>query len=485
MIRKQEISLKKAVIINAAAKYAKVLVNLVYTAILARILSPEDYGIVAVITVFTTFFALFSDMGLSTAIIQNKTLTNDEVNDIFSFTIYLGVGLALFFCLFSFPLSVFYNDRVYIPAGMLLSVALLFNTLNMIPNALLMKERQFVSVAVRTIAITVIGGIITVICAVCGLKHYSVITNAILTSILTYFANIRGLGLRFHIKIRCSSIKKVWGFSVFQFGFNIVNYFSRNLDNLLIGKFMGNADLGYYDKAYKLMQYPTSNLTHVITPALHPILSDYQDNKEYIYEKYILIVRFLCIIGVFISSYCFLASEEIITLLYGSGWENSVLCFSWLSISIWAQMITSSSGAIFQSLGDTKRMFIVGGINAFINILCIVLGVFKGDIVYVAMFVGICYNIHFFSTYVALIHFSLEKSFIKFLFELKKEFCIGVFLIISVCVFKFNIEIIFLSAVLKFFYLGLVFFVMLLITKDYFFFMKLIGLNLPQSGKYN
>ena len=109
MIRKQEISLKKAVIINAAAKYAKVLVNLVYTAILARILSPEDYGIVAVITVFTTFFALFSDMGLSTAIIQNKTLTNDEVNDIFSFTIYLGVGLALFFCLFSFFLFVFYG----------------------------------------------------------------------------------------------------------------------------------------------------------------------------------------------------------------------------------------------------------------------------------------------------------------------------------------------------------------------------------------
>ena len=475
MIRKQETSLKNAVIINAVSKYAKVLVNLVYTAILARILSPEDYGIVAVITVFTTFFALFSDMGLSTAVIQNKMLTNDEVNDIFSFTIYLGVGLAIFFCLFSFPLSAFYDDRVYISAGMLLSVALLFNTLNMIPNALLMKERQFVLVAVRTIAITVIGAIVTIICAVSGLKYYSVVTNSILTAVLTYFANIRGLGLKFHIRIRRSSIKKVWGFSMFQFGFNIVNYFSRNLDNLLIGKFMGSGDLGYYDKAYKLMQYPTSNLTHVITPALHPILSDYQDNKEYIYEKYILIVRFLCMAGVFVSSYCFFASEEIIALLYGPGWKNSVICFSWLSISIWAQMITSSSGAIFQSLGDTKRMFIVGGINAFINVLCIVLGVLKGDIVYVAMSVGICYNIHFLSTYVALIHFSFEKSFIKFLFELKKEFCVGIFLVISVRAFRFSIEGIFLSAVLKFLYLGLVFSVMLLITKDYLFLIKLIG----------
>ena len=78
------LSLKKAAIINAAAKYSNVVFQLIATAILARILSPEDYGIVAVVMVFSTFFKLFADMGFSAGVIQNKDLTDDDINNIFS-----------------------------------------------------------------------------------------------------------------------------------------------------------------------------------------------------------------------------------------------------------------------------------------------------------------------------------------------------------------------------------------------------------------
>ena len=90
-------SIKTATLLNAAAKYTNVIFNLLATSILARILSPEDYGVVAVVTVFSTFFLLFADIGLGSGIIQNKDLNDDDISNIFSFTIYLGLALMVLF----------------------------------------------------------------------------------------------------------------------------------------------------------------------------------------------------------------------------------------------------------------------------------------------------------------------------------------------------------------------------------------------------
>lgn len=123
-IKSDSSSIKQAAIINAVSKYATVIINLILTAILARILTPEDYGIVAVTTVFTNFFGVFADMGIGTAIIQNKELTKDDINNIFSFTIRQGVVLMFCFAGFSIPLSAFYENSVYIPIGILLAGSL-------------------------------------------------------------------------------------------------------------------------------------------------------------------------------------------------------------------------------------------------------------------------------------------------------------------------------------------------------------------------
>ena len=97
---KKTISIKKAALINAIAKYATVILQLVFTAILSRILTPKDYGVVAVITVFVVFFQLFANSGFGAGIIQNKELTEEDNNNIFSFTVYLGFFLLFTLCIF-------------------------------------------------------------------------------------------------------------------------------------------------------------------------------------------------------------------------------------------------------------------------------------------------------------------------------------------------------------------------------------------------
>lgn len=468
-------NIKKAAIINATGKYLKVFLSLIVNAILARILSPEDYGIVAVITVFSTFFTTFSDMGFGSAVIQNKDLSDKDVDNIFSFTVYVSFILMLIFAICSIPISLFYEDSIYIPLGILLSVSLLFNALNMIPNGILNRDKKFISIAFRTVIVYVGAAIITIILAFCGLRYYALVIQSILTSFFTFLWNYATTKPKFSIKFEMCSIKKVLNYSGYQFAFNIVNYFSRNLDNLLTGKYMGNTELGYYNKAYTLMLYPVNNLTGVISPVLHPILSDYQKQIDIIYKKYMKIVRLLAIVGLYVAPVCFLAAEEIISILYGPNWRQSVICFQLLSIAIVPQMINSSAGSIFQAIGNTKLLFINSCINTGITVSAILFGIFVGkSIEFLSFCVAIAYLCHFITAFFMLIKIGFRYKLFVFLREMLPEIFILIVMLFAVKLYPFNIAGTFISVFVKCLYLGAIYLITLLVSKEYKLLVSLI-----------
>ena len=290
-------SIKQAVYLNAAARYSTLVLRLLFNAALARILVPEDFGVVAVAMVFTTFFSLLSDMGLGAGIIQNKELSREDIGSIFAFSLRLGLILMGAFALFSFPMAHFYGNRALVPVGMLLSVQLFFNTLNVVPNALLLKQKEFKKVALRILCACLTSGIVGIGLALTGLNYYALVVQAILDAVFIFSWNYFSTRPPMARRPAWASLEKIRSYSGYLFGFNLINYFARNLDNLLIGKYMGPAQLGHYDKSYKLMLYPVNNLTHVITPVLHPILSEHQNDKAYIYDKYRQVVKVLSLLG--------------------------------------------------------------------------------------------------------------------------------------------------------------------------------------------
>ncbi len=408
-------NIRGAVLINFASKYLNIAVQILFTAVLARILSPEDFGIVAVTTVFTNFFLIFANLGLGVGIIQNKSLESNDLNQIYSFTVYLSLVLAGLFAAFAYLIALFYDNEAYIWIGFWLSFSLLFNTLNVVPNAILLKNKKFLQIGIRTIVVTLVSAMITILLSLIGFKYYAIVVNSILLALFTFIWNRASVQLKFAFKLNFLSINKIRNLSGYQFIFNLVNYFSRNLDNLLIGKWLGPSSLAFYDQAYKLMQYPIANLTHVITPVLHPILSDYQQDRNYIYQQYLRIAKFLSLVGVFVAAFCYAASEEIILIVYGSNWSNTIPIFQLLALSVWAQMVTSSSGAIYQSLGNTRLLFWAGLINTLVTVTAISLGVVSGDLKTIALYVAIAYNLHFLIAFFLLNHYGFERSYFKFL----------------------------------------------------------------------
>lgn len=461
-------TIKKAAFINAIAKYSKIFLSLIVSAILARLLTPEDYGIVAVIMVFTTFFITISDMGFGAAVVQNKELSQNDINNIYSFTVYISLFLMLVFAVCSFPIALFYKDKVYIKLGLLLSISLVFNALNMVPNGILNREKKFANIAFRTIIVYIGSAIITVVVAFVGARYYSLVIQSIITAIFTFLWNYIIIKPKFYKKVNFSSVKKVFNFSSYQFAFNIINYFSRNLDNLLTGKFLGNDKLGYYNKAYILMLYPVNNLTGVISPVLHPILSDYQKQKKVIYEKYMRIIKLLMCIGLYVTPVCMLAANEIIILLYGKNWIDSIKCFQLLSLAIIPQMLNSSAGAIFQAIGNTRLLFLNSCINTIVTVLGILIGVFiGGTIEALSICVACAYCIHFCTAFFMLIKIGFGYKLRSFVSKLYIEFFILFIMIIASVVYPFRFSNIVLSILVKCLYLLIVFLIAMFISKEY------------------
>lgn len=465
-MRNSTFSIKKASMINAVGKYSKILLSIVVEIILARLLTPHDYGIIAVVVVFTTFFTTFSDMGLSTAIVQRKDLTKSDIDNIYTFTVYISVILMVIFYFFSYIIAEFYGSSVYVNVGKLLSISLFFNALNMVPNGILNRDKKFVIIAVRTVIVYVLSAVLTIILAFLGAKYYALVAQAIFSAMFTFIWNVITTKPKFMIKYDNSGLKKVASYSIFQFAFNLLNYFSRNLDNLLAGRFIGSTQLGYYNKAYTLMQYPVSNLSGIITPVLHPILSDYQNSKEILYQKYMTILKLLMVIGVWAEAICIFAAPEIIYIMYGSNWGNSIICFKLLAISIATQMMSSSAGAAFQALGNTRLMFMQGCINTAITVLSILIGIFSGKTIYtLALWVSISFIVNFIISYFFLVVFAFKKQFSKFLFELIPYIIIGVIVFLSVYVYPEKIiHDIYISCISKILYITFVYIIGIVLT---------------------
>lgn len=463
----KNISIKKAAMINAIAKYATVFLQLGFVAILSRILTPKDFGVVAVITVFVTLFQLFADSGFGAGVIQNKELSKDDCNNIFSFSVYLGFVLLIVFIGLSYPISLFYGNEIYVTLGSVLSCCLLFSTWNMIPNALMLKEKRFVAIGIRTFATALISYSISLVIALNGGGVFALVFQSVISSLALFIWNSISVKVRFKFLPRWSSVKKIWTYSIFQFCSQSLNYLNRNLDNLLIGKFLSEESLGYYNKAYTLAGYPVLYLPGVITPVLHPILSDHQDDYNYIYNSYLKLVRFLSLLGCFGAAFCFYASREIVLVAFGEQWELSIIPFAYLSLSLWGQILTNTIGAIYQSIGKTKTMFYSLVVTTVVIVISIIFGILANDIKYVALFVSIAYVANFFISFFVLIKYGFKKSFLSFLLTFKYEALIFAALMALCFIYSPSFELPIVGFLVKFGLMFGVYCVLLIVTKQY------------------
>lgn len=400
---------------TAISKYAGMVVQLVIVSALARLLTPDDFGIVAVATVLIAFFSIFSDLGISPAIVQHKELSSEDLSSIFSFTFWSGLLISGGFFCSSWWIASYYHSPVLRTICQILSIDLFFSTLTIVPSALLYKNKRFRFIAFRTLLVQAGVGTLAVIAALTGAGLYALLITPVLSGIILFFIDYRQYPQRLHLTWGIPAIRKIFAFSFYQLLFNLINYFSRNLDKLLIGKHLGMTPLGYYEKSYRLMMLPLQYITHIISPVMHPIFSEFQHDLKFLSDAYLKVIRILALIGFPLSVFLWFTAREITLILFGQQWLASVPAFRILALTVGIQLLLSTAGSIFQAANSTRIMFFSGLFSALLNVTGMLIGIFVfGTIEAVAWSICITFSLNFLLCYTLMFRVTFRFSMLNF-----------------------------------------------------------------------
>lgn len=297
----------------------------------------------------------------------------------------------------------------------ILALNLFFAAANIVPNALILKEKRFRFAAMRSLTVQIAGGTAAIAAAYAGAGIYALTINPVFSSLMLLAINYRQNPLPLRLRPGRKALGKVFSFSAYQFSFQLINYFSRNLDKLLMGRYMSLSQLGYYDKSYRLMMLPLQNIAYVISPVMHPIFSEMQHDLKQLGASYLKVVRLLAFIGLPLSAVLFFTAQELVLIIFGDQWEPSVPVFRILALSVGIQIVMSTSGSIFQAANATRMLFLCGVFSAALNVAAICTGIFAfGTTEAVAWCICASFAVNFVQCYHALFCLTLRTGWRPF-----------------------------------------------------------------------
>ncbi|NMC34773.1 MAG: lipopolysaccharide biosynthesis protein [Veillonellaceae bacterium] len=361
-------------VISIGAQCLQFVLQLAGTSLLARLLSPADYGTVAMAAIVVGFVSMFKDAGLSMATIQQARVTRAQINNLFWLNCGMTLVMAAVVLLLAPVVARFYGKPCLAPVTAVLSVSFLISGVTIQHQALLQRHMMFGPVAVVRIASYLVYVLASAILAWYGMRYWSLVCGSLLqttcSSLLCYYFCPWRPG-RYEPATR---VRAMLSFGGYLTGFDFLNYCARNLDNLLLGRFWGPDALGLYSRAYSLLTLPIQQLTRPLASVAIPALSRLQEQPDRYKAYYLKVVALLGCISMPAVMYLVVMAREVVELLLGGRWREAASIYMLLGISAIGQPIASTTGWLFVSQGRTKEMFRWGVIGSTLTVCAIVLG---------------------------------------------------------------------------------------------------------------
>ena len=296
--------------------------SLVSTVILSRFLTPEEYGFVALINIFSGFIALFANTGLSYAIIRSDYgLTYQKI--VFNLTTWIGLVLAISLVLLAYPITLIYGKPDLFWPTVVISIQFITNSVNIVPLAILEKRLDFSYIGLINLISVLFTIALMIIMAVLDFSYWSLIVPLVIQPLFKHILIERRVKFGFHIygwKLIKLALKKVRSLLENISIFNFINYFARNADNFAIGKFYGEVSLGLYDRAYKFLYMARRLVNATLGPVLMPSLMDAKSKGEDIKSHFLDILGMLNFINFIIAVPLILFARPIVLILWGNDW---------------------------------------------------------------------------------------------------------------------------------------------------------------------
>ncbi len=343
--------------------------------VLARLLSPDDYGLAAIVLVFASLIYIFSDLSLGAALVQRKTITEKDRSTVFWVSVGAGVACTAIGIALSGLVANFFNEPQVKPLFIAASFSFMLVSLGVTQEALMTRAMSFRALELRQMAASLLGAVIAIIVAANGGGAWAIIVQQLVIvgvgSLLIWFVS----PWRPHFTFSMASLRDLGTFGANVFGSRMVSYLHRNADNLLIGRFLGPAALGVYSVSYNVILLPFSQVAGPLESLLYPAFSRLQDEAVRLREAFLRVNRLVCAINMPLLLGLALLANQFVPVVLGSQWDSAIPVIQVLAAVGIAQSLQALNGSVLQARDRTKALLHYSLIYTVITVGAFVIGV--------------------------------------------------------------------------------------------------------------
>lgn len=363
-------------VVTLAGQGISIAIQLASTVILARLLTPDSYGVIAMVMTITGFVGLFRDLGLSTAAIQRKDITVEQRSNLFWLNVGMGTLLTLAVSALAPAVAWFYGKPELLLITVVQSTAFLIGGLGAQHDAMLTRDMAFTRKAAISIAGSLLTLIVSVVMAWQGYSYWSLVAGSLSGAVLSTVLLFVFCPMKVVWFSRASGTMELMCFGAGVTANSVVFYLCRNVDNILIGRVWGPAELGMYSRAYSLLMLPINAIKGPLESVSFASLCKLQDRPDEFRDYYRTLVRFTALISMPFSGGLLACSGPLIAIALGPQWHEVTSIFSVLAIVAMMQPTASLWGIMLLGLGRSKRLLTCSVINAAIFITGMAIGVY-------------------------------------------------------------------------------------------------------------
>ena len=344
---------------------------------LARLLLPEEFGLIASVYVISNFALLFFQMGFTSALIHEPDPSEEQKSTVFWINALGGFVLVGLLAALAPLIANFYGqpDLVWLTPVVALAFTASFGVVH---SAMLQRQLLFKKVAVIEISSSLVGSLVTLSLAIAGVGVLSLAIGPVFQSLVASVLSWRAISWRPRSFISLPALRSLWAYSGGLVGFDVVTYWARNADNLLIGRFVGVFQLGLYNRAFNLMLLPVTQVTASLGRVVFPALVTMKGDAPRVRDAYLRAIGLLNALTVPALVGLAASAPGLVPFLWGSAWTGVVPLLQVLCIAGIPQCTTSSVGWLYQSQGETSLMFRMGLLGASVGVASIVVGLHWG-----------------------------------------------------------------------------------------------------------
>jgi len=372
---------------SAAQSWGNQVITLLVVAVLARLLSPSAFGLVALANVFVAFTKIFIDQGFAMAIIQRRDLEPAHLSTAFWSNVTVGIALMVIGLLAAGGVAQVFGEPQLTPIVRWLSIVFLVSSLSAVQQALLKRDFGFKVLAIRSLVATVIGGIVGVSMAVTGWGVWSLVGQQVTFNVVQVI-----------LLWTISNWRPSFGFSVPHFrdllayganivGINVAEFLSRNADKFLIGYYLGAVALGYYAIAYKLLETMARLFAAVSSQVVFSSFAALQAEVERLRRAFYTATRLTGVITFPLFTGLAVVASGLVALLFGPQWQESVPVVRILVFAGLLESIFLYNANVMLAMGKPSWRLWINIVNALVNLLAFAIAVRWGIVAVAAAYV--------------------------------------------------------------------------------------------------